>query len=241
MKRVRMVFPLCCAFALVLILIYGPVSLRRAQASARLSPAQDSSQMIYADFENVQDKRALSNRGGMVQLISYEERPTLKSRYKGLEETNAPEVVRLKKDDPNRAIAFDYELLAPNDYAGVGVEIHGQADKDGKPVADDVSGYKYLELQVYRTGAPSMRLEFTSRGQGIAMSGGYPQTTFKVKPGFNTYKIPLNSLLQPSWAEVKVNTKDVLKKLTSISLVAYCDKCTPIKGTVIIDNIIFMK
>lgn len=241
MKRLRMVFPLCCAFALVLILISGSVPLKVAQASARLRAAQDASQLMYADFENVQDKRALSNRGGMVQLISYEERPTLKSRYKGLEQTNAPEVVRLKKDDPNRAIAFDYELLAPNDYAGVGVEVHGQADKDGKPVADDVSGYKYLELQVYQTGAPSMRLEFTSRGQGIAMSGGYPQTTFKVKPGFNTYKIPLNSLLQPSWAEVKINTKDVLRKLTSISLVAYCDKCTPTKGTVIVDNIVFMK
>jgi hypothetical protein len=240
MKRVTVVFLLCCAFGLVLILI--TVSLPLVRVNASRMGAQDSSQMVYADFETVQDKRVVSNRGGMVQLISYEERPTLKSRYKGLDESNAPELVRLKKDDPNRAIAFDYELLAPNDYAGVGVEIHGQPDKDGKPVADDVSGYKYLELQVFqKDGVPSMRLEFTSRGQGIAMSGGYPQTTFKVKPGFNTYKIPLNSLLQPSWAEVKVSTKDVLKKLTAISLVAYCDKCTPTKGTVVVDNIIFMK
>jgi hypothetical protein len=249
MKRMTVAFTLCCAFGLALMLTSGLVPLKRASASAqpwmpwaeRSTGAQDSGRMTYADFENVQDKRPLSNHGGVVQLISYEERPTLKSRYKGAEQSDAPELVRLKKDDPNRAIAFDYELLAPNDYAGVGVEIHGQPDKDGKPVADDVSAYKNLELQVYETGVPSMRLEFTSRGQGIAMSGGYPQTTFKVKPGFNTYKIPLNSLLQPSWAEVKVSTKDVLKKLTSISLVAYCDKCTPIKGTVIVDNIVFTK
>jgi hypothetical protein len=41
--------------------------------------------------------------------------------------------------------------------------------------------------------------------------------------------------------QTKVNTKDVLKKLTAVSLTAYCEQCTPIHGTVVVDNIIFQK
>jgi hypothetical protein len=153
----------------------------------------------------------------------------------------APELVRLKQDDPNKAAAFDYELYSPNQYAGVGLEVHGQPDKDGKPVADDLSGYKYISMQVYATGVPRLRVELISRGQGMNMSSGFPQAAFKLKTGFNTYKIPLNSFAQPSWVETKVGTKDVLKKLTAVSLTAYCESCTPVHGTVVVDNIIFEK
>jgi hypothetical protein len=197
--------------------------------------------LVYADFENVQNKRPFSSRGGWVQLVSYQE--TTPSHFKGLENSSppAPEVVRLKPDDPNHAIAFDYELYSPNQYAGVGVEVHGLPDKDGKPVADDVSAYKYLTMQVYATGVPALRVEIISRGQGISLSSGFPQMSFKVKPGFNTYRIPLNSLSQPSWAQPRVGAKDVLKKLTAVSLTAYCEQCTPVHGTVVIDNVMFQK
>ncbi len=199
------------------------------------SPAQDGDKLVYADFESVQDNRPVSSRGGYIQLVSYSESPTMKSRFKG------PELVRLKKDDPNRALAFDYELLAPNQYAGVGAEVHGQADKDGKPVPDDVTGYKTITLQIYATGVTSLRLEFTSRGAGLKNLSAYPQTTFKVGQGFNTYKISLGSLAQPPWAEDRINPKEVLKALTSITLTAYCDQCKPVNGTVVVDNIIFQK
>ncbi|HYJ47295.1 MAG TPA: hypothetical protein VEV81_11850, partial [Pyrinomonadaceae bacterium] len=153
----------------------------------------------------------------------------------------APEAVHLKPDDPNHAIAFDYELYSPNQWAGVGVEVHGQPDKDGKPVADDLSAYKFLTMQIYATGVPNLRVEIVSRGQGINLSSGFPQMSFKVKPGFNTYKFPLSSLSQPSWAETKLSPKDVLKKLTLVSLTAYCEQCTPVHGTVVVDNIMFQK
>jgi hypothetical protein len=197
--------------------------------------------LVYANFENVQDKRPFSNRGGFIQLISYQE--STPSRYKGLENASppAPEAVRLKQDDPNRAIAFDYELYSPNQYAGVGVEVHGQPDKDGKTVADDVSGYKFLTMQIYVTGVSTLRVELISRGQGVNMTSGFPQMSFKTKPGFNTYKFPLNSLSQPPWAQTKVSTKDVLKKLTAVALTAYCEQCTPVHGTIVVDDIIFQK
>jgi hypothetical protein len=208
---------------------------------APASTPQDASKLVYADFETKPDSRPVSNRGGLVQLLSYEEIPTQKSTFKGMEGVKpaAPELVRTSRDNPNRAISFDYRLEGPNQWAGVGVEIHGQPDKDGKTVADDVSAYKYLTLQVYGTGVSSLRIEFISRGQGIQVSNGYPQMTFKLTPGFNVYKVPFKSLNQPQWAEPKVATKDVLKKLTAISVTAYCGPCTPINGTVVVDNLVF--
>jgi hypothetical protein len=216
-------------------------SMAQAPASGQEANKETDDNFVYADFENVKDKKPLSNRGGSVQLVSYQE--STPSKFKGLANSSppAPEIVHLKADDPNRAIAFDYELYSPNQYAGVGVEVHGQADKDGKSVADDVSAYKFLTLQVYATGVPALRVELMSRGQGISLASGFPQMTFKVKPGFNVYKIPLSSLAQPQWAQTKVSTKDVLKKLTVVALTAYCEQCTPLHGTVVVDNITFQK
>lgn len=237
-------FPICC---LCLVVTFaggtnwgsGKDALRLENSST--SVAQNADKLVYADFETVKENRVVSNRGGLIQLFGYQERPTLPSRFKGLEGSNppAPEVVHLKKDDPNKAVAFDYQLQASNQYAGAGVEIHSQADQDGKPVALDVSNYKYLMLQLYVTGVQSIRVEFNTRGQGISPPDAPPQFSFAVKPGFNTYQIPLKSLSQPAWANVKVSPKDVLKNLTSINVVASCEACTPITGTVVLDNLVF--
>ncbi len=212
--------------------------------SAGASQAGDDGRFVYADFEAADGKRPVSKRGGLVQIVSYQE--TTPSRFKGLEGASpaAPELVRLKPDDPNHAIAFDYELYSPNQYAGVGVEVNGLPDKDGKPVAEDLSGYKFLSMQVYAKGAPgvsNLRVEIMSRGQWINLTSGFPQMAFKIKPGFNTYKIPLGSLEQPQWAAERIGTTDVLKKLTAVSLTAYCERCTPVNGLVVVDNITFQK
>jgi hypothetical protein len=183
----------------------------------------------------------VSKRGGLVQLVSYQE--TTPSRFKGLADSHpaAPELVRLKADDPNHLAAFDYQLFSPNQYAGVGVEVNGQAQRDGKPAADDLSAYKYITMQIYATGVPRLRLELISRGQGINLASGFPQSTFQIKPGLNNYKIPLGSLAQPPWAAERVGVKDVLRKLTAVGVTAYCERCAPVQGTVVIDNIVFEK
>jgi hypothetical protein len=229
--RFSIIFSALCCLTLVALQAGGEPSASGA--------AQATDKLVYADFETIKEGRALSSGGGVVQIITYQERPTLESRFKGAAGTNAPELVRLSKDDPNRAAAFDYELQAPNQYAGVGLEVGAKASEDGKPVALDVSGYKDLMLQLYVTGVESIRVEFVSRGQGMNLSSGYPQLTFKVKPGLNTYKVPLKSISQPSWAEVKVSPKDVLKKLTAINVFAFCDQCKPTRGTVVVDNLVF--
>lgn len=241
MKYLATFFAFSCALLLTIMFSTGSKQLAQSSGATPQAGQPGGDQFVYADFESVQDNRPVSSRGGHVQLISYQE--STPSKIKGLVNSTppAPELVRLKKDDPNRAAAFDYEMYPPNQYAGVGIQVQGQPDKDGKPVADDLSAYKFLSMQIYATGVPRLRIEIMSRGQGINMTSGFPQSSFKLKPGFNTYKIPLNTLAQPSWADTKVSTKDVLKKLTGISLTAFCEGCTPIQGTVVVDNIVFEK
>ena len=195
---------------------------------------------IYADFEKTENGRPVSNNGGFIQIYTGKESTPV--TFKGLANASpgAPELVVSKDAPQNHLAAFEYSLVGPNQWANVTLEVQGRPQEDGKPVADDVSGYKQMALQLYATGVDSLRVEFLSHGQGINLNGGYPQLPIRLKSGLNTYIIPLKGLSQPSWAE-KVDSKEVLKKLTAISVSAYCNQCTPQHGMVLVDNIIFQK
>jgi hypothetical protein len=151
----------------------------------------------------------------------------------------APAFARVTADDA--AAAFDYELRIPNEWAGVNIEVFGLPEKDGKPAADDVSAYKFITLRVFAKGPQYIRLELISRGHGSNLESGYPMATFRVSPGFITYKLKLDSFNQPQWAMPLDFKGDVLKKLTSVTIGVHCDKCRIEKGTVVVDNIAFEK
>lgn len=218
---------------------------RDAQPAVSSQPAADSKTLLYADFEKLENNRPVSARGGLIQMFAYEESAVHKSTFKGMDGADppAPELVHVKKDDPNHAMKFDFSLRAPNQWAGVTVEIHGQPDANGKFVPDDVSGFKDLSLQVYATGIEILRLEALSKGSGKDLGTVFPVMTFKVRPGFNTYQVPLKGFTQPGWAkDVRVDPKEIFKALTSINLSAFCDQCELNKqGMVIVDNMIFEK
>jgi hypothetical protein len=203
------------------------------------SSAQDD-KLVYADFEKVENGRAISNNGGLVQMYTAQESTPV--RFRGLANASpgAPELVVLKTAPGNHLANFEYSLVGPNDWANVTLEVQGRPMKEGKPVADDVSGYKQLSLQLGATGVDSLRVEFISHGQGINLNAGFPQLPIRLKAGLNTYIIPLKGLSQPSWAD-KVDSKEVLKKLTAISISAYCNQCTPQQGMVLVDNLVFQK
>jgi hypothetical protein len=230
-------------FVLALAAILFPDAM---SSSANVDASKASEQLVYADFEKMQDNRPVSVRGGYVQLYGGQQNPGTPAKFKGIEGINAPELVHLKAGDPNKAAMFSYELPASNQYANVTLEIQGLPSKDGKQVAEDVTGYKFLTLQVYAKGSPgptgvtAMRVELTSHDHSVKLQYGFPQTTFKLNPaGLNTYKVVLKSLAQPSWVQDRVDTKEVLKYLTSVNISVFCDQCSPINGTVVIDNVIF--
>ena len=195
---------------------------------------------VYADFEKMDNGRPISANGGMVQIYTANESTPV--QFKGLANASpgAPELIVLKDAPQNHLASFEYSLVGPNQWANVTLEVQGRPMKDGKTVADDVSGYKQMALQLYATGVDSLRVEFISHGQGINLTAGFPQLPIRLKTGLNTYVIPLKGLSQPSWAE-RVDPKEVLKKLTAISVSAYCNQCTPQHGMVLVDNIVFNK
>ena len=219
------------------------LALPQGQQPAPAARADDSNALVYADFETMANNRPVSKRGGLIQMFAYEESHVHKSTFKGLAGADppAPELVRIKKDDPNLAMKFDFALLAPNKWSGVTVEIHGLPDADGRLVPEDVSGFKSLSLQVYATGVPILRLEAISGESGKDMAVVYPQMQFKVREGLNTYKVPLTAFTQPAWVkDTRVDARDIFRKLTSINLTAFCDQCEMNRqGMVIVDNMVF--
>jgi hypothetical protein len=200
--------------------------------------------LVYADFEKVENGRPVSSRGGLIQLYAYEEDHTHKSTFKGVEglDPPGPELVHIKAGDPNHLAKFEFSLLAPNQWAGVAMEIHGLPDADSKAQTDDVSGYKYLSLEVYATGIRILRLETRSNESGKDTRSVFPFMTFEVKPGLTTYRVPLSGFTQPSYADIRVDPKDVFRRLTSIALTAFCDQCEQNKqGIIVVDNVAFEK
>jgi hypothetical protein len=227
------------------VVLFVTLSVLSIAATTARTTLQDQKTLLYADFERMENGRPVSARGGLIQLYAYEESSIHKSTFKGMEgvEPPAPELVRIKKDDPNRAMKFDFSLHAPNQWAGVAVEVHGLPDENGRSVSDDVSGFKTLSLEAYATGIQILRLEIISGERGRDMGMTYPQMTFKVRSGMNTYKVPLTAFTQPAWVtDRRVDAKDILKRLTSVNLTAFCDQCELNKqGMVIVDNMIFEK
>ena len=201
--------------------------------------AQDD-KLVYADFEKMENGRPISNNGGLVQMYTGQESTPVKFKGMANASPGAPERIVLKDAPQNHLASFEYNLLGPNQWANVTLEVMGHPMKDGKTVADDVSGYKQLSLQLYATGVDSLRVEFVSHGQGINLDAGFPQLAIRIKSGLNTYVIPLKGVSQPSWAE-KVDTKEVLRKLTAVTISAYCNQCTPQQGMVLVDNLVFQK
>ena len=215
-----------------------------AVAAAQALHAFGVDQLVFADFEKVENGRPVSARGGLIQMFGYEENKALKAEFKGAAglEPAAPELVHIKPGDPNHAAKFDYSLHAPNQWTGVTVEIHGLPDADGRAVPEDLAGYKTLSLQIYATGIQILRLEAVSKQRGKDTSFAWPLYTFKVLQGFNTYKVPLKAFSQPAWSPVRVDPKEIFNELTSINLTAFCDQCTlNQQGMVIIDNLVFEK
>jgi len=241
-------FPMTVATRFIRLLITMMVTVSAVVSTARtfsLTVSQagkpEGDKFVYADFEKMENGRPVSNGGGLVQIYTAQESTPV--QFKGLANASpgAPEIVRVKGQEENHVATFEYTLVGPNQWANVTLEIQGHPNKEGKPVADDVSAYKNLSVQLYATGTEGLRLEFISHGQGINLDNGFPQIPLKLKPGFNTYLIPLKSLSQPSWVEQKVDTKEVLRRLTAISISAYCNQCVPQHGTVAVDNLVFQK
>ena len=227
----------CFRLALALLCVSSAEVLAQ---NADSSPASGE-KLVYADFQKLDNGRPVSSRGGRTQLNRWAQNMGAAPKMRGLENVEPPAPAPARVTDQDTAAAFEYEMRLPNEWAGVNMEIFGQPEKDGKTVADDISGYKYMTLRLFGKGPREIRVELVSRGQGVSLESGYPQMTFRISPGFNTYKFKLDEFRQPEWAEQLDFKRDILKKLTSVTIGVFCDKCRLESGTVVVDNLAFEK
>jgi hypothetical protein len=233
----RMLFFRSGILALLILLVVSPVPAQDASKPAE----SDASKLVYADFQNTQSGRPVSKQGGMTRLNQYSQNSANPPQFRGLANADPPAPAFARVTAEDSAAAFDYEWRIPNEWAGVNMEVFGHPEKDGKLVPDDVSGYKFITLRVFAKGAQYIKLELVTRGQGANLESGYPTASFRVSPGFNSYKLKLDTFSQPDWAVQLDLKRDVLKKLTSVTVGVHCDKCIMEKGTVVVDNIAFEK
>ena len=222
-----------------------------AAGGSGASDNKDADTYVYADFEDMKDGRPVSKHGGRIQLTAYAENQAATGKFGGIEGANppAPELVHLDPNNANKAAMFHYELLTPNAYAGVSLEIEGHEPQDGKVPPDDLSAYKTLSVQAFAEGVTGMRVEIFSVGTGLTKGNdsdtvsGFPQKVFKLSPGLNTYKIKLDTLKQPGWQSAfRVGEKEVMAKLTAVHFAVFCEgACALTQGRVVIDNVVFEK
>jgi hypothetical protein len=212
-----------------------------AQSGDAAKPA-DANAFVYADFENLGTGQPVSKNGGVTRLNRYAQNMANAPKMRGFENSDPPAPAGARLAPDNIGAAFEYELRQPNEWAGVNLEVFGHPAKDGKPVGDDVTGYKFISMQIFAKGPKSVRIELISRGLGYDLEGGYPAATFRLNPGFATYKLKLDSFRQPDWARHLDFKKDILAKLTSVTVGVFCEGgCSPESGTVVVDNIAFEK
>ncbi len=233
----RNIFLRSAILAILVVLVAGPTPGQNASKPSE----SDSSKLVYADFQNQQNGRPISKHGGAVRLNVYSQNSANPPQSRGLENANPPAPAFARVTAEDIAAAFDYELRVPNEWEGVNMEVFGEPEKDGKLVPDDLSGYRFISLRVFAKGTQYVKVELITRGQGTNLESGYPAAIIHLSPGFNTYKLKLDSFSQPDWVMQLDLKRDVLKKLTSVTVGVHCDKCIMEKGTVVIDNIAFEK
>src|SRR5260370_493493 len=217
MKRIW--FSHCGILTVSILLAAGSVP---AQNGSK-PPESEASKFIYADFQNQQNRRPVSKHGGVARVNVYFPKSANPPQFRGLENANPPAPAFARVTAEDLAAAFDYELRVPNEWEGVNLEVFGEPEKDGKLVPDDVSVYKFITLRVFAKGTQYVKLELITRGQGANLESGYPAAIIHLSPDFNTYKLKLDSFSQPDWAVQLDLKRDVLKKVTSVTIGVHRD------------------
>src|ERR1700704_1935550 len=102
MKRM-MLSPAGILAALMLVI----AGLVRAQDASKAAES-DASKLVYADFQNLQNGRPVSKRGGMTQLNRYSQNPANSPQFRGLEKSDPPAPAPARVTAEDFAAAFDY-------------------------------------------------------------------------------------------------------------------------------------
>ncbi|GEM44597.1 glycoside hydrolase family 26 protein [Deinococcus cellulosilyticus] len=193
-----------------------------------------------ASFETLSEGRLTTAEGGKVFLSGFQQKPENPSTFSNQDQGNEPAaVVYPAGSGLTQRAGFDFNIKAPNDFAGVLMSLEVKPrTAEGQPVSVDYSAYKSLRLTVKATGTSKLRLEFIgAKSLGIP-DGGYPQVYVDVGPEAKTINVPVSSFAQPDWASPKKTTTEVLQNLVTINVVA---DTVPSSGNVQVDDVMLVE
>ncbi len=177
------------------------------------SLSAQSDKLVYADFENAADGRAVSARGGAVTLFGYSENPTRQPVFSGKAGVTppVPDLVRTKPDDPNHLAKFDFELVTPNQSSGVTLEIKGQADRTARRRPKTSRLQDPVASRCSRPASTTCASSCSAAGWRMNPNDANPRSPSS-REGLDTYKVELKKFAQPAWVtETRIDPKDVLK------------------------------
>lgn len=188
--------------------------------------------LVYADFENSTAEHVISSRGGIARPVGWQ-----------ADDSKAPTVepVFLEPDGSfSKRVAFNYKLVAGQKYTGAALMVNGLPDQDGKPQPEDLSGYKEMSFEMEAAGPRRIKVQFLSQKTNLTVVPGFePSYVVEVKPGFDTYRIPVKKVDTPKDTPPNsASAKSVLKQVTGIQIVTDEQGSS---GHFIIDNIVFQK
>ncbi len=199
-----------------------------------LAQSKPTANLNYADFESgCQQDDCHSTRGGYVTPASWQEQADKASFIQ-------PVFVDADSGGSKR-MAYNYKLLAPQQYAGVALTIGGlPAGSDGKPQAEDLSVYKELSFDMEAAGPHHVRVQFLSEKSDVTVNPGFePFCEVDVQPGMQNYRCPIKKIDTPTGAPASNSpAKAILKKVTSLQFVV---NELGSSGHVVLDNITFVK
>src|SRR6185369_16223905 len=135
----------CFGLALALLCVSNTEMLAQNADSSKAS----DDKLVYADFQKLENGRPVSARGGRTQLNRWAQNMGAAPKIKGLENAEPPAPAPARVTDQDTAAAFEYEIRLPNEWAGVNLEVFGQPEKDGKPVGDDISEYRFITMRLF--------------------------------------------------------------------------------------------
>ncbi len=137
-------------------------------------------------------------------------------------------------------MAFNYKLQGPQKYTGAALMIDGLPEKDGKPQPEDLSGYKELSFEMEAAGPRRVRVQLLSQKTNLTIVPGFePSFTLEVKPGFQTYHVPMKKVETPAGTPPNsAGAKAILKQVTGLQFVTDEQGSS---GHIIIDNVVFQK
>lgn len=184
----------------------------------------DDKILMFADFEK---NEPVSNLGGALSVFGYQQNNTHPAQVTYQLLPKNPKI-------PSQTLVVNFTIPKENQWAGATVSIPGKADEEGKPIAADMSEYKYIRLQAGAVGCKELRVQLMTEKSNSDLV----QITIFPDASLKGFRVPIKEFSVPAWAKNRISAKDTMKAFTGVRISV---TELGVTGYFVVDNISFEK